>query len=155
VTPLRGRASAVAVVVAALGCGGSGRPVLDRVPSGTWGGEDAGLVVGADGAHAHVGCTAGDIEGEIALDGEGRFDVPGTYDVDAFPVSRGIVHPARFTGRTDGRRLSFTVRLTDNGQTLSSGDLVLGREPRMRSCPICARPGRTIRREATASSRAR
>ena len=93
----------------------------------------------ADGAHAHVGCTLGDVAGPIPLDGEGRFDVAGTYDVDAFPIDRGILHPARFTGRTDGRTLSFGVRLTDTGQTFDSGELVLGREPRMRVCPICRR----------------
>jgi hypothetical protein len=120
-------------------CGTSGGPPLDRVPAGTWGGDEAGLIVSAGTAHAHVGCTAGDFPGELALDGEGRFDVTGTYDVDAFPVSRGILHPARLFGGTDGRSLTFTVRLTDTGQTLTSGTLVLGREPRMRNCPICRR----------------
>jgi hypothetical protein len=135
----RARRAASVLVLCAAACGTSGRVPLDRVPAGTWGGDDAGLIVSADGAHAHVGCTAGDISGEIPLDGEGRFDVAGTYDVDAFPVSRGLLHPARFTGQTDGRTLVFTVRLTDTGQTLTSGQLVLGREPRMRNCPICRR----------------
>ena len=120
-------------------CGTSGGPPLDRVPAGTWGGDDAGLIVRAEGAHAHVGCTNGDVTGEIPLDSEGRFDVPGIYNVDAFPVDRGIRHPARLAGRTDGRTLTFTVRLTDTGQTLTSGELVLGREPRMQNCPICRR----------------
>jgi hypothetical protein len=106
---------------------------------GTWGGEDAGLIVTADGAHAHVGCTLGDVAGEIPVDDRGRFDVAGTYDIDAFPIDRGILHPARFTGETDGRTLSFEVRLMDTGQTFTSGPLVLGREPRMRQCPICRR----------------
>ena len=118
------RALAAALLLAS--CATGGRPPLDRVPAGTWGGEDAGLIVTADGAHAHVGCTVGDVAGPIPLDGEGRFDVAGTYDVDAFPIDRGILHPARFTGRTDG-------------QTFDSGELVVGREPRMRVCPICRR----------------
>jgi hypothetical protein len=130
-------AAALAAWLAA--CGTAGRPPLDRVPAGTWGGEDAGLIVSAEAAHAHVGCTNGDVAGEIALDASGEFDVPATYDVDAFPVDRGIRHPARLRGRTDGRTLTFTVRLTDTGQTLTSGELVLGREPRMLSCPICRR----------------
>jgi hypothetical protein len=127
------------VVVLLAGCGASARPPLDRVPAGTWGGEDAGLIVTADGAHAHVGCTLGDVAGEIPVDDQGRFDVAGTYNVDAFPVDRGIRHPARFTGETDGRTLRFMVRLTDTMQTFASGELVLGREPRMQNCPICAR----------------
>jgi hypothetical protein len=134
----RARVLAAAAVLAA--CGASAPPPLDRVPTGTWGGEDAGLIVGADGAHAHVGCTRGDVAGAIPVDADGRFDVAGTYSVDAFPVSRDTPHPARFTGQTDGHALSFTVAVTDTGQTFSSGELVLGREPRMVNCPICRRP---------------
>jgi hypothetical protein len=135
----RGPRAAVVLALWVAACGTSGGPPLDRVPAGTWGGDDAGLIVSAEGAHAHVGCTSGDITGEIALDADGRFDVPGIYNVDAFPVDRGIRHPARLTGRTDGRTLTFTVRLTDTGQTLTSGELALGREPRMQNCPICRR----------------
>jgi hypothetical protein len=127
---------AVALLVA---CGASARPPLESVPVGTWGGDDAGLIVTADGAHAHVRCTLGDVAGEIPVDARGRFDVAGTYNVDAFPINRGILHPARFTGETDGRTLTFAVRLTDTGQTFTSGTLVLGREPRMQNCPICRR----------------
>jgi hypothetical protein len=59
--------------------------------------------------------------------------------VDAFPIDRGIVHPARYTGSTDGRNLVLSVRLTDTGQTLGPVGLVLGLEPRMVNCPICRR----------------
>ena len=149
------RRAATFLALWAAGCGTSGRPPLDRVPAGTWGGDDAGLIVSTEGAHAHVACTAGDIAGEIPLDGAGAFDVTGVYDVDAFPVSRGLLHPARFTGRTDGRTLTFTVRLTDTGQTLTSGELVLGREPHMRNCPICRPPSGATRPAAGASSRVR
>lgn len=138
------RALAVVVILTAALAGACGRgqdPLPDQVPEGTWGGDDAGMIVVSDGAHVHVGCTLGDIPRAIPLDGDGRFDVPGTYNVDAFPVDRGIRHPARFTGRTDGRTLTFTARLTDTGQTFESGVLHLGREPRMRNCPICRRPG--------------
>ena len=109
------------------------------VPAGTWGGDDGGLIVTADGAHAHIGCTRGDVAGTIALDGEGRFEVAGTWDVDAFPVDRGISHPARISGRTDGHTLSLAARLSDTGQALGPVVLTLGREPRMQNCPICRR----------------
>ena len=136
---IRGPRAAALLALWVASCGTSARPPLDRVPVGTWGGEEAGLIVTLDTAHAHVGCTNGDVTGEIPLDAEGRFDVAAIYNVDAFPVDRGIRHPARLTGRTDGRTLTFTVRLTDTGQMLTSGELVLGREPRMRNCPICRR----------------
>lgn len=122
----------------AAACGSSG-PGLDAVPEGTWGGEEAGLLVRADGVHAHVGCTLGDLPGPIPLDREGRFDVAARWNVDAFPVDRGIFHPARLSGRTDGRTLTFSVVLTDTGRALGPATVTLGREPRMANCPICRR----------------
>jgi hypothetical protein len=128
-----------AVIAGALACGRSSPPAIEHVPLGTWGGDDAGLIVAEESAHAHVGCTLGDVAGPLTLDDKGRFDIDGTYNVDAFPIDLGIRHPARFSGETDGRRLTFSVRLTDTGQTFSSGTLVLGRAPQMRNCPICRR----------------
>jgi hypothetical protein len=132
------RASVVPTVLLAVACGAS--PVgFDTVPVGTWGGESAGLLVRPDGAHAHIGCTLGDVMGAIPLDDEGRFDVAAEWNVDAFPIDRGILHPARLSGRSDGRTLTLSVRLTDTGQVLGPARLVFGREPQMQNCPICRR----------------
>lgn len=125
--------------MAATACGHE-RDRLVQVPFGTWGGEDAALIVGQDGAHAHIGCTKGDVKGVIPLDADGRFDVDGSYNVNAFPVDLGVLHPARFTGVTDGRSLKFSVRLTDTGRTVGPAIVTLGAEPQMRTCPICRRP---------------
>ena len=127
------------VVLALLlaGACGASRVGLDTLPVGTWGGDDAGLIMRADGAHAHIGCTLGDVAGPIPLDPEGRFDAAGQWNVDAFPVDRGILHPARLSGRTDGRTLMLSVLLTDTGQVLGPVRLTFGREPRMQNCPIC------------------
>ena len=131
-----GRLALGPVLVVAVACGGS--PVAPHVlPAGTWGGDNAGLLVRGDGAHGHIGCTLGEITGLIPLDTEGRFDISGVWNVDAFPVDRGILHPARLTGRANGRTLMLSVRLTDTGQVLGPVLLVFGREPRMENCPIC------------------
>jgi hypothetical protein len=114
----------------------------ETVAEGTWGGDDAGLIVRNDGAHAHIGCTLGDAPVPIPLDGDGRFDVAAEWNVNAFPIDLGIVHPARITGSTDGHRLTFTVVLTDTGQTLGPVLVTFGREPRMQNCPICRIPDR-------------
>jgi len=126
------------VVLGAVACEAS-RVVPDTVPNGTWGGDDGGLIVTAEGAHAHIGCTVGDVTGPIALDAEGRFDLEVQWNVDAFPVDRGIRHPARLSGRTDGHTLTLAVRLSDTGQTFGPVVLTLGQEPRMQNCPICRR----------------
>jgi hypothetical protein len=117
-------------------CGRASEPL----PLGTWGGEDAGVIVEANSAHVHIGCTKGDTDGPLAVDDEGRFEATGTYDVDAFPVERDILHPARFSGRVSGETMTLEVRLTDSDQRLGPVTLRLGQAPAMRQCPICRTP---------------
>jgi hypothetical protein len=107
---------------------------------GTWGGEEAGLLVRADGAHAHIGCTYGDIAGPIPFDADGFFDVAAQWNVTAFPIDRGVFHDSRMSGRLRGDRLTFSARLADTGQVLGPAVVTFGREPRMANCPICRTP---------------
>src|SRR5437879_12141786 len=80
--------------------------------SGTWGGDNAGLIADDTSAHAHIGCSYGNVHQQIVPDGLGRFDVPGEYNITAFPVDRGILHPARFTGLVNGSTMTLLVTLT-------------------------------------------
>src|SRR5512141_239822 len=119
---------------------------------GTWGGEDAGLIASDTSAHIHIGCTLGDTDTPIRPDGEGHFSVSGTYNVDAYPVDRGIYHPARFTGQVSGNTLTLAVTLTDTGRQLGPVTLTRDKEPKMGPCPICKKPGdRRLRRGASTS----
>ena len=118
---------------------GTSRLEPGNVAVGTWGGEEAGLLVRPDGAHAHIGCTYGDVAGPIPFDADGRFDVAAQWNVSAFPIDRGVFHDARMSGRLTGNSLTFSARLADTGQVL--GPVVtLGREPKMANCPICRDP---------------
>lgn len=144
--------SFVIAVAIALGCASTGAPITDV--TGTWGGDNAGLIATDTSAHVHIGCTLGDTKGRIVPDAEGRFSIAGTYDVDAYPVERGIIHPAVFSGQIVGRSMTLTVTLTDTARTLGTVTLVLGKEPKMGVCPICRRPGEKVdswsqRHEAT------
>src|SRR5712692_2644824 len=65
---------------------------------GTWGGQNAGLMADDSSAHVHIGCTYGNVHQQIVPDSSGKFDVPGQQDITAYPVDRGILHPARFSG---------------------------------------------------------
>ena len=56
---MRAAAGALAAGLLLAACGHSQPPLPDTVPAGTWGGEDAGMIVSAEGAHVHVGCTLG------------------------------------------------------------------------------------------------
>lgn len=111
--------------------------------AGTWGGDNAGLIVDKTDVHVHIGCTLGDAVGPIKPDGDGRFVATGTYNVDAYPVNRGITHPATFTGRIVGETMTLTVALSDTARVLGPVTLIYGKEPQMGPCPICRVPPRS------------
>jgi hypothetical protein len=129
----------VLFIIAVGACNGRIAPPMTQIV-GTWGGDNAGLIATDDAAHVHIGCTLGEASGPIHPDAEGRFEASGTYNIDAYPVDRGIVHPARFTGQIAGQRMTLTVVLTDTTYQLGPVNLVHGKEPRMESCPICRTP---------------
>jgi hypothetical protein len=137
-------------VVLLAACGAS-RIEPGNVAVGTWGGVEAGLLVRADGAHAHIGCTYGDVTGPIPFDADGRFDVAAQWNVSAFPIDRGVFHDARMSGRLGGRSLTFSARLGDTGQVLGPVTVTLGLEPTMANCPICRDPKARARTTAPRS----
>jgi hypothetical protein len=120
-------------------------PERDRVSLGTWGGDNAGLIVTDSVAHLHVGCTFGDIAGRIQLDASGAFDVGGIYQPRAYPIAVGPAVPARFTGVVQGRRLTISVVVNDTVdktvRQYGPVTVVFAEDPRLGPCPICLVPG--------------
>ena len=129
-------------LLAALACSAITPTHITEI-AGAWGGENAGLIVDQSDVHVHIGCTLGDAVGPIKPDADGRFEATGTYNVDAYPVNRGITHPATFTGRIVGETMTLTVSLTDTARVLGPVSLIYGKEPRMGPCPICRVPPKT------------
>lgn len=126
------------IAVLAAACG-RGDPLPSRLPEGTWGGFEAGLIVSGQGVHVHLGCSYGDIPGSVPIAADGSFEVAGQHNVDAFPVDLGIFHPARYSGRMHGAdRVTIEAVLLDTGRRLGPAEAFLGREPQLRECPICA-----------------
>jgi hypothetical protein len=109
--------------------------------TGTWGGENAGVLVGDDVVHVHVGCTYGDFPAPIALDEDGRFSVAGEYLLRAYPVAIGPTVPAQLAGVVRSGTLTLTVAVNDTieDRLVVHGPLTVihGRDPRMGPCPIC------------------
>ena len=112
-----------------------------RLEAGTWGGENAGVLVDGSKAHVHVGCTFGDFPVPVTLDEESRFSVTGSYLLRAFPVAVGPTMPATFAGQIRNGTLTMTVAVNDTIQrqltVLGPVSVVYGREARMGPCPIC------------------
>lgn len=140
----RGALTAAMVIVACSSSGISPLPLDGKLPLGTWGGDDAGMIVSDTAMHLHVGCTFGDVSGRITLAANGSFDVQGSYMLRAYPIAVGPSVPARFIGRVDGTVTTVTVTVNDTVQhaTVVKGPVILqfGDEPRMGPCPICRRP---------------
>jgi hypothetical protein len=116
-----------------------------NLSEGTWGGDDAGLILDATVAHVHFGCTYGDFPAPIVVDVDGRFSVSGDYLPRAYPVAVGPTMPAELAGVVRGRELTMTVAVNDTieGRLLVFGPATvrLGQEPRMQMCPICDMAG--------------
>jgi hypothetical protein len=135
-----------ALVAAGMLIGGCVRddgvvPEDDELAIGTWGGDNAGVIVDDTVAHVHIGCTFGNFSGPVNLDAGGRFTVAGSYVLRAYPVLVGPSHPAQFSGLVQNNKLTISVTVSD---TVENKQVVLGpvtvtfsSDPRMGPCPIC------------------
>jgi hypothetical protein len=144
---------AVLAALALVACSAATSTQITQV-TGTWGGDNAGLIVADNDVHVHIGCTLGDAAGPIRPDAAGRFEAMGTYNVDAYPIDRGITHPATFSGQVVGQTMTLTVSLNDTTRVLGPVTLTFGKEPKMGPCPICRDP-RSKLRASLPSSRGR
>ncbi len=114
------------------------------VVTGTWGGDNAGLMADDTSSHTHIACTFGNVHQAIVLDRNGRFDVPGEYVLRAYPVYVGPTLPARYQGTVFGKIMTLRVTVSDTTADttahLGPVRLIQGQEPHMQACPICRRP---------------
>lgn len=112
--------------------------------TGTWGGENAGLIATDSVTHLHIGCTFGDVPGRLALNTGHEFSADGNYVLRAYPVMVGPTLPARFSGHLSGRILTVTVTVNDTVEKksveLGPVRVVYGRTPELGPCPICLVP---------------
>jgi hypothetical protein len=136
------------LAAAALACGSSSTaatlPADGKLAIGTWGGDTAGVLVEDTLVHVHIGCTFGDIHFRPSLDIEGGFNAQGTYMLRAYPIAVGPEVAAQFAGRVNGTTLTLSVTVDDTVQkktvVLGPVNVVFGRDPKMKNCPICKRP---------------
>lgn len=111
---------------------------MGGVQPGPWGGEHIALTVTQMGASFEIDCAHGTIDEALKLDGNGRFSATGVYVRErGGPDREGQrpdSNPARFTGWTDGQRMTLTITLSDTGQTIMEFNLVRNKEPQMTKC---------------------
>jgi hypothetical protein len=109
-----------------------------KVSLGSWGGAHISLQVKEKGGVFELDCANGVIEDPLTLDPMDRFDCKGSYVREhggpAREGQRPDVHPARFWGSSDGKKMTLMIKLTDTGQTVGEFTLILGREPQLTKC---------------------
>jgi hypothetical protein len=114
---------------------GSGAPLA----TGTWGGDQAELVVTTSGASTRLFCAHGAIEQPILLDSSGRFEAGGYSVFEGGPTpidDTPFRRPAIYSGSSDGKTMTLTVTLPTQNQKLGPFTLVFGQGTTLRPCPI-------------------
>lgn len=110
----------------------------EKLTSGVWGGAHARMEVVEDGVNFEFDCGTGRINQPVALDGEGRFDLKGTFIVEhAGPIRRDEkenVRPARYSGRVHGETLTLNLTLDGAEEKANTYTLTRGSEGRLMKC---------------------
>ena len=133
--------TAASVTLFACSSSGIALPPFDgKLALGTWGGDNAGMLVSDMEMNLTVGCTYGHVFGRITVAVDGSFDVAGSYMLRAYPVAFGPTVPAHFSGQLDGVTATVTVTVDDTVQhkTVVEGPVTVkyGYQPRIGPCPI-------------------
>jgi len=106
------------------------------IAPGTWGGLHAVLEVSDKGAEIEFDCAHGRVDGPLAVDAHGAFDLPGTFTPEhGGPVRRDEQPPkleARYTGRVEGKAMTLTV--FREGKEIGSFTLTQGSPGRLWKC---------------------
>jgi hypothetical protein len=115
-------------------------PPIQLLRTGGWGSPQSSgldnrlLTVTSAGATFRSECSNGVIEEAIVLDATGRFDLPGTYQIQVGPT--GPPHLARYLGFAIGETLTLTIMLAEDSQTFGPFTLTFGQVPQIGGCPI-------------------
>ena len=126
------KAALLVVPFLALACGPS---AVDRVPEGSWGGEHVGLLVGPAGAAIDLDCAHGQITAPMRLDPDGAFSLPGYYVRDVGPAEPSEDRrPATYSGRSDGRSLTVSFTLLEEGGSGGPFTAFPGVPPQLQEC---------------------
>lgn len=109
-----------------------------RVAQGSWGAPHIRLEVNETSATIEYDCAHGQIDGPLVIDSHGRFDLKGTHSPEHPGPTRdneqSTGQPARYTGWTDGRKMTLTVTLTGQKEPVGTFNLTLGGGGRLFKC---------------------
>jgi hypothetical protein len=92
-----------------------------RIAKGVWGGLHINLEVNANSAKVEFDCAHGAIEGPLVVDGNGKFELRGSFTAerggpvraDETPESR----PATYSGTIKGNTMTLTLKISGVDET--------------------------------------
>jgi hypothetical protein len=110
----------------------------DKLKTGVWGGEHIRAEISEAGAHFEFDCANGKVGKAIMLDGQGRFDVTGTFSAEhGGPVQRDETdntRPVRYAGIVKDNEMTLTITASDTKKEIGSYTLNHGNDVRLRKC---------------------
>jgi hypothetical protein len=117
----------------------AGRPRrMQRVLSGTWGGQHISMEVDGGSASIEYDCARGTIDGPLTLDTKGRFTWRGNhYREHGGPVRRdepSNSQAAIYKGWIEGDTMTLTVSLENSDESLGTYTLKRGSSGRVFKC---------------------
>jgi hypothetical protein len=109
-----------------------------RLAQGTWGGAHVTVTVGESSATIEFDCAHGQIDGPLVTDRRGRFNLKGTFSPEhGGPVlnnEQSVSQPVRYTGWTDGKKMTLTATLAGQKEAVGTFNLTRGAEGRLFKC---------------------
>jgi hypothetical protein len=91
---------------------------MQRIPTGTWGGEHIQMTVNAKSATIEYDCATGVIQGPLTVDADGNFNLHGTHRMmRGGPTRAGDTpndHPATYTGSIKGNTMTLNLKIADS-----------------------------------------
>jgi len=90
---------------------------MQRIPTGTWGGQHIQMKVGAKSATIEYDCATGVIEGPLTVDANGDFNLRGTHRMLRGGPTRADEtpngSPATYTGSIKGNTMTLNLKIGD------------------------------------------
>ncbi len=127
-----------ASAVCGLACGAcvASPTSVDPLAVGDWGGDHVLVSVSSASVAFEFDCAHGMTDTAITIDGRGHFRAPGLLVTEGGPVRQLPEAGAAvvYEGDRQGRRLDFTLTLSDASQPIGEFSAVLGAAPRLFKC---------------------
>jgi hypothetical protein len=130
---------ALAILIVFSVCSGLvAKPRSRQIPNGSWGGPGIRIEIQGGSATIEYDCANGTIEGPLKLDRSGKFKLSGTHireHAGPVRVDQPLQNqPARYSGWTDGRKMTLVVTLANTKEEVGTFTLLRGQTGKIRKC---------------------